>query len=642
MAEMQCPQQYQGSIDAPSAEYCNWRMAATHKMKPAARTTGVQQDTALDPALQCDLPDDQFLQTIRWSRRAPKQVVNAARAGRIEEVCRWLRQELTRGSLGRSTESGLEWSRGVYAESSRAADFAALYCGVKNRRKGLAPALNEWLSESDGERLEPFAVLVLQDVLRRRAGDLPDALLLSVCRRVLGASAWSTGGQPAAGASAEDRRILATGEIPWRSGLLFDCIEGADILRARGQQVLRRALLDGTDTDGMPQAALVERLGFWLAPLIRAALWGRDYRTPLWNGEGESRFRALMKAVSPLCLGGARLALSNGYASDRSSMLKAGLQLAGWSQTQPPQRAVTIATRSSARNGSAPKVAARGRRVPSPGGQSDWARLGCLRSAWSPDADALIVAHHARLPQIELACFGRTILSGDWGLELSVGGTPVPLRDEWFCVCWHTDSDGDYLELQMRLGARLRVERQLFLSRSDHFAVLSDVVSGAGESQIDLTSRLPLGAAVTAETEVRTRECRLSGRGSTLRVFPLAFAADRVTGEAGGLRPQGQVLEVVHSGLGGLYSPLFLDWHPRRRKSEADWRRLTVTEDRRTLGPRDASGYRLRIGKQQWLIYRSLTRAAEPRAVLGHHTANETVLGEFVKSGEVTPLVMVE
>jgi hypothetical protein len=71
--------------------------------------------------------------------------------------------------------------------------------------------------------------------------------------------------------------------------------------------------------------------------------------------------------------------------------------------------------------------------------------------------------------------------------------------------------------------------------------------------------------------------------------------------------------------------PLALDWHPDRSVAPADWCRLTVTEARRIVGPGEASGFRLRVGRRQVLLYRSLVAPGTSRAVLGLHTWHETV-----------------
>jgi hypothetical protein len=91
-----------------------------------------------------------------------------------------------------------------------------------------------------------------------------------------------------------------------------------------------------------------------------------------------------------------------------------------------------------------------------------------------------------------------------------------------------------------------------------------------------------------------------------------------------------------------VHIPIVFDWHPRRRALAADWRSLTVSENGQAVKSDFAAGYRLRIGKHQLLIYRSLAPTDEARAVLGHHTRYETVVGTFDSSGDVDPWVMVE
>ena len=101
-------------------------------------------------------------------------------------------------------------------------------------------------------------------------------------------------------------------------------------------------------------------------------------------------------------------------------------------------------------------------------------------------------------------------------------------------------------------------------------------------------------------------------------------------------------LIAVAEGVGGVTAPLVLDWHPERQAQDADWNRLTVTESRVVSPSQVAAGFRIRLGKHQLLIYRSLQPAEAPRAVLGQHTTDETVYGRVRKSGNVSPLVLVD
>ena len=91
-----------------------------------------------------------------------------------------------------------------------------------------------------------------------------------------------------------------------------------------------------------------------------------------------------------------------------------------------------------------------------------------------------------------------------------------------------------------------------------------------------------------------------------------------------------------------MYAPLIIDWNASRRNAAADWRTLTVTEEGGILRPEQASGQRMRVGTDQWLIYRSLINTPEPRSVLGHQTRYESVVGRFNAKGDVKAILEIE
>jgi hypothetical protein len=293
----------------------------------------------------------------------------------------------------------------------------------------------------------------------------------------------------------------------------------------------------------------------------------------------------------------------------------------------------------SRRNGSPQNGAVRHKAV-RPVFQSDESRLACLRGDWSPTANSVLVSHQGRFPALEMALGGTPLFAGDWELDLRIDGRPVEPA-EWTCVCWHSDDDGDYLELQSR-PAGVRVERQIFLSRTDQFALLSDaILADDDRAKLEILSRLPLAQDCAAFAQTRSRECRLLCGGARVRVLPLALNCPRVEAAAGQLGSADGRLELSQVGVGGLYAPLVLDWNPRRGRSPASWRRLTVARDGAAVRPSDAAGFLLEIGPAKWLIYRSLAPTLEPRSVLGQHTMYETLVGRFV-SGDLEPLVQVE
>ena len=124
--------------------------------------------------------------------------------------------------------------------------------------------------------------------------------------------------------------------------------------------------------------------------------------------------------------------------------------------------------------------------------------------------------------------------------------------------------------------------------------------------------------------------------------FRSDFPASGSRGRAGQLAGSRNLLELRQTGIGGLYAPIVIDWNPTRRRSPANWRPLTVAQNGAVVPAGCAAGFRLQVGTAQWLVYRSLSPILEPRTVLGQHTMYETMIGRFVRSGEVEPIVLVE
>jgi hypothetical protein len=261
-----------------------------------------------------------------------------------------------------------------------------------------------------------------------------------------------------------------------------------------------------------------------------------------------------------------------------------------------------------------------------------------LKSGVGTSADRVDIVYHGLSVELDLAARGHSLLAGKIESELAVEGRDVATFGDWKAVCWSSDDDGDYLELQLCCSDNVRIDRQVLLSRRKHFALLADAVVTAAPGRIDYRISLPVAGRTAIESDALTRECRIA----TARVFPVGLPQDRVLSTPGNCFENAGRLDLTQVAMGrGLYLPVVLDWHPRRRRTQADWRSLTVTELGRVVSPGLAAGHRLRLGKEQLLIYRSLVDTREPRAVLGQHTRYETVIGS-IDAGEMAPIIMVE
>jgi len=250
---------------------------------------------------------------------------------------------------------------------------------------------------------------------------------------------------------------------------------------------------------------------------------------------------------------------------------------------------------------------------------------------------------------VQLMAEDRTLIAGAWTRATTVDGQSLLAIGSWEEVCWHSDREVDYLELELPLSGGWRLQRQMALSRKDQFLLLADAVLGEealpseARGEVRHTFELPLAEGVAFDAEAETREgsvlCR---RKRVARVFPLPLPEWRAEHSPGELRCDDRRLAISHAGVGrNLYVPLWLDLCPSRHRRECTWRRLTVGESLQ-VQPRDvAAGYRVQTGKEQWLVYRSLA-VPRNRTVLGQNFAADFVLSRFLANGETEEILEIE
>jgi hypothetical protein len=661
---------------------------------------------AFGPATETNpLADDtDFFRRIDWDPAAPKALRRSAQTGDWQRAVRLLLAPFG-GAKSTATSAAAAgklalWSLHDLECSPRAARLVAAWkafraypatsSAARSKRKNarrvrtaaaarknatptaqLSAALDEWLVARDVTApVQPLELLVLLEALRDAAQDLSLEQAARLWRAVLESclarfskAAPSVGDEPAT-ARTHLAAIAREAELSWQAGLLFAPVAGSSALRDAGRAAFGQLIADATDAAGVPVAGALADLPSWMTSLVRAREWGRHFGRPLFSPSQEKRLRGVVTAVAKVCRDDGRPALVNGevnglvqvWSTAASALPPRGQQVspaASYLRSLADGVNGSATRRGTSRNGSQRSGRARNGRASNghlpkgaawPVFQSDESRLACLRDGWSPSASSIVVAHDRHFPTLEMAVGGTTLFAGDWEIEVRLDGRTVEPAD-WSCVCWQSDDDGDYFELQSRPDG-LRIERQIFLSRTDDFALLADVVVADPETvgraaKLESTSRWTLvpDAALIAQT--RTRESRLLFGGPTARAFPLGLNCSRVEGVSGHLIGVDGRAELSQTGIGGLYAPLVIDWNPRRRRSPAAWRRLTVAYAGAAVPSGEAAGYLLEVGPLKWMYYRSLLPALEPRSVLGQHTMYESLVGRFVR-GDLEPLVQVE
>jgi hypothetical protein len=633
-----------------------------------------------------DLPgltDAEFLQALCWDRSVDNAIREAATSGNVAAFVKlWQagrRDTEIEKKTGPACGERALWSQRAYPEEtgltqviSEAAGNAVKRVAKTPRRPVNKPAI-KWSQRikqlvtglTDAVcSLEPrpFALLTALEFLAQAGHRLPAEQFFKLWRHTLSELLmWPTviHADPTVPA---DVTLVEHGEIPFVGGLVFRQVANAANLIKSGRKVLARELVDKTDTDGTPHAEILPRLPLWLAPFIRVTLMMDRYNESLWSTDQRQLLTNVVDRAILLCRPDGRAALTNGLQIDSLPVLMAAaerfeLDLVG--STGEYLQAIQRAVAGKPQRRSRPGV------VTMPSNQSDWARFALLRSDWSVDADSVAVTHHRKFPQLDVTALGRSLIHGDWDLKLQLGGSPVELADEWSCVCWQSDPDSDFIELQMAGPGKLRVERLIMLSRKDRFLIVADSISGvppldptqrpldgssmakktpaSTKQRIEYESRLPLCDGMIGSCEGTTREGRVTGQRLKSRVFPLGLPQDRVHSTPHEFSIVGNQIVLKHVGEGeGLFAPLIFVWHPERTRVEASWRTLTVTEDGKVVGPDVAVGYRFKLGDFQLLISRSLKKTGYSRACLGHHTFNETVVATFDANGDVQPILTVQ
>jgi hypothetical protein len=252
------------------------------------------------------------------------------------------------------------------------------------------------------------------------------------------------------------------------------------------------------------------------------------------------------------------------------------------------------------------------------------------------------VAYAGQTLHLELKRGDLTLLAGNWTADIAFDGEPVAAISDFEETCWVSDKDVNYLELEIHLAGGLRLERHVVYARQDQLVFLADAVFGPRSGKIEYRGRLPLAADVQFEADSEHTEGAIVANKRMATVLPPALPEWRTPRNTGTLEMHDGKLELALTATGrNLFAPLLFDLNTRRFNKPLTWRQLTVAETLAIQPPDSSVGYRVKIGKEQWLIYRSLSPKAN-RTLLGHNLSSEFLFARFMKGGEVQSLIEVE
>jgi len=582
-----------------------------------------------------------------WHKSAPRAVRQAFRSG--DESKGWtawtkhLRKRsrpLVLGKLLPGRNGPLTWGLPDGAEQRGYRAFLAQVdrLGSKPRPGGDSPekAVLTWLAEAAGTDLDPgyaLEALAWCHALPRLAEPLLPEVWWDLLDHLLAAA--DEADQIELDANPLAHQLLA-GELALALSYQFPEIEPCRKLARRARRALSAGLVDLLDGGGIPQGRYLGLLRPLMACWTRCRALGNTLSKDCWSAAAEAQYEWLVRVALRLTRHDGTEALSDGAGGWCPELSEAALGLGG-NEEDEAIAALLLPGRKKTRDARLGKLA-----LPKASVHSEWACTSVLSPGWARSDPRLVAVYTDRSVRIELDCLRDVLWSGAWELEVCRDGEPAEPSSDWEEICWSSDEEGDYLELEITLGEGLRVQRQIFLARVDRFLFLADAVLGTRPARLEYRSRLPLAEGIAYQPARRTWEGVVVGRKPAAAVLPLALPEWRSDPRVDTLAATGGGLELCRSARGSaLYCPLFFDLKPRRLTRPLTWRQLTVAQSL-AIQPDDvAVGYRVQVGKQQWLIYRSLAPSAN-RTLLGHNLSNEMFIGRFERNGEIDPLVEIE
>jgi len=429
---------------------------------------------------------------------------------------------------------------------------------------------------------------------------------------------------------------LLAGELPLSMVCLMPELVPHEKLLRSARRALSAGLVRVLDASGMPHGRHVALWQPLLACWTRCRAIGDALPGGCWSEAAQRRYRRFVASALRFTRAEGTFAFAPGSnGPEDRGLLDVAVRLGG------DERQRAVAGLLWPRRGKAAERAS-STTLPRPAAHSERAAVAVLRPRWSPGDPHLTLVYPGNSVRSELVCGREVLWSGTWGLEVLCDGQRIKPGGDWQETCWVSDEEVDYLELQADFGRGVCVERQVLLARKDGLLFLADAILGRRAARWEYRAWVPIGGRASFQAAPQTREGFLVGRRARALVLPLALPEWRSEAAAGSLEQTERGLELTESGQGScLFVPLFLDLRPRRFAKPFTWRQLTVGENL-TAQPRDvAVGYRVLVGRQQWLIYRALARKGN-RTLLGHNLSSEFLMGRFPPDGQVKPLLEIE
>ena len=255
---------------------------------------------------------------------------------------------------------------------------------------------------------------------------------------------------------------------------------------------------------------------------------------------------------------------------------------------------------------------------------------------------------------LEVALRGEPILYGLWTFDIRLGKKAVAPVGTWSKICEHTERNCHYLEIELPLSHDYRLQRSLLVNHKDNVLLLTDTVLADEEQNTNTSLSYRTEFYVSPKLRVKTSEetteieFRSTSRGATpvFRALPLALPEWKTSSPLGSVSgtltaTEGTMVLRQETTGRSLFVPLFFDLDAERLVKRYTWRQLSVGENLRRTREDEAVGYRIQLGEEQFMLYRSLTSPVS-RTVLGHNLMDDFCFARFDPETGVDPLIAVE
>ncbi|MBL8891769.1 MAG: hypothetical protein JNL67_17445 [Planctomycetaceae bacterium] len=278
---------------------------------------------------------------------------------------------------------------------------------------------------------------------------------------------------------------------------------------------------------------------------------------------------------------------------------------------------------------------------------SAWGHVAVLRNRWKRKSDKLAIAFGEPAIQIELNC-KRSWLAGVMNTKLTFDGETLELGPQWEEICWQSDDDMIYLELQNELADdRGLLQRQFAIARKDHLCLIADAVllepkNNKAAAPLKHQWTLPLAEGVQFAPAEETREGWLTSGNERLSILPISMPEWRVQYAHGRVEASESTISMDYElPATRVYQAVLIDLDSRRSLKPISWSPLTVGENLQRVSIDQAMAVRVQLNREQFLLYRSLTAPAS-RTFVGQNVYADFYWGRLQKDGMAESLIMIE